>query len=552
STARPAGAASQARTAKANPRPDAAAPNRKSQPAESPAGERPARRPAASSVESRLGGAREANRRAEDRAYGAQKKGGLAALPEWARLGLVALVFLVLLGGVMKIITSSGTREDRTVIRPIVSNTETPSPDETDVQHVAVNAATEDPGATASPTEGSTVGAADPTAEPQDWNSVIATNAPVIPEGDLRRATIRMAGDVIIEWEMLQDSYNAVMDIYDFSPYLSMIGTTLSSADYTMINIDASLKRGKYGYSGYPQFTTPPVILQALKNAGVDMITMCNNHMLDGYCDGVVEAVGLIERAGLDHIGGFVDEEDSKEPEIYEINGIRVGFVTYTQTTNSVETHCDDRYKFMVKYIKKAKFAEDIAAARAAGAEVVVAVTHWGEEYKRAPEAATVNYAKELVAAGADVIIGGHPHMVQPAEYLSVTDASGRTRTALCVYSLGNFLSQHEVRYTDSGIVFEFTIQENTDGSFSIVQPGYVPVYAWKWPVTDYEGNPVKSARDDRKKNTVYEVRVLPIAPYMETPPEGMDEEQHNRLRECWFETLEVMGGNNVLQILGE
>ena len=190
--------------------------------------------------------------------------------------------------------------------------------------------------------------------------------------------------------------------------------------------------------------------------------------------------------------------------------------------------------------------------AEAAGAEVIVAVTHWGEEYKRAPEAATVNYARELVAAGADVIIGGHPHMVQPAEYITATDANGRTRTALCVYSLGNFLSQHEVQYTDSGIVFEFTIQENTDGSFSIVQPGYVPVYAWKWPVLDYEGNEVKSAREDRKKFPVYEVRVLPIAPYMETPPEGMDEAQHNRLRECWFETLEVMGANNVLQILGE
>ncbi len=464
-------------------------------------------------------------------------------------------------GGVMKIITSSGTQEDRTVIRPLVSNTEEPSPDDgEDVQQVAANLtpdenggeATADPGsAYVAPTE---AGPVEPTAEPQDWNSMLATKEPVsIPEGDLRRATIRMAGDVIVDWEMLQDSYNAVMDTYDFSPYLSLIGSTLSSADYTMINIEASLKRGKYGYSGYPQFTTPPAILQVLKEAGCDMITMCNNHMLDGYCDGIVESVGLIERAGMDHIGGFVDEEASNMPEIYEINGIRVGFVTYTQTTNSMETHCDDRYKYMVKYIKKAKFADDIARTRAAGAEVIVAVTHWGEEYERTPEATTANYAKELVAAGADVIIGGHPHMVQPAEYITATDASGRTRTALCVYSLGNFLSQHEARYTDSGIVFEFTIQENTDGSFSIVQPGYVPVYAWKWPVTDYEGNPVKSAREERKKKyPVYEIRVLPIAPYMETPPEGMDEEQHNRLRECWFETLEVMGNNNVLQILGE
>ena len=368
----------------------------------------------------------------------------------------------------------------------------------------------------------------------------------------MRRATIRMAGDVIVEWEMLQDSYNAVMDTYDFAPYLSMIGDTLSSADYTMINIEASLKKGKYGYSGYPQFTTPPAILQVLKNAGCDMITMCNNHMLDAYCDGLVESVGLVERAGLDHIGGFVDEEDGASPEIYEINGIRVGFVTYTQTTNTMEDHCDDRYKYLVHYLKKAKFADDVAKARSAGAEVVVAVTHWGEEYKRVPEAATTNYAKQLVAAGADVIIGSHPHMVQPAEYITATDSSGNSRTALCVYSLGNFLSQHVAQYTDAGIVFEFTIQENTDGSFSIVEPGYVPVFAWKWPVTDANGNPVKSATKNRDNWIVNKVRVIPIAPYMETPPEGMDAETYERMRQCWFETLEVMGNNSVMQVLGQ
>lgn len=352
--------------------------------------------------------------------------------------------------------------------------------------------------------------------------------------GGLRKATIRMAGDVIIDTEMLKACYTKATDSYNFEPYFELIGDTLSSSDYTMINIEASLRKGKYGYSGYPQFTTPPVILQVVKKFGVDMITMCNNHMLDGYCDGLVESVGHVNAAGLDHIGGYVDEADSNEPEIYEINGIKVGFVTYTHSTNSLERHCDDRTKFLVNYFKTSNCGTDIAKARAAGAEVIVAVTHWGDEYKRQPESTTRKYAQALVAAGADVIIGGHPHMVQPAEYITVTGADGKTRTALCLYSLGNFLSQHRVQYTDSGVVFEFTIQENADGSFAITNPGYVPVYVWTF----------KNANGDD------DYRVLPVGQYLNNPPSGMSSEQENRMKQSLQETLELMGGNSVITAL--
>lgn len=364
--------------------------------------------------------------------------------------------------------------------------------------------------------------------------SVFTETPTAVPSNGLRSATIRMAGDVIIDTEMLDACYDKATDTYDFEPYFELIGDTLSSADYTMINIEASLRKGKYGYSGYPQFTTPPVILDVVKKFGADMITMCNNHMLDGYCDGLVESVGHVDAAGLDHIGGYVDEADSNEPEIYEINGIKVGFVTYTQSTNSLENHCDNRTKFLVNYFKTSNCATDIAAAKAAGAEVIVAVTHWGEEYKRQPESTTRKYAQALVAAGADVIIGGHPHMVQPAEYVTATDANGRSRTALCIYSLGNFLSQHRVQYTDSGVVFEFTIQENADGTFSVTNPGYVPVYVWTFKND--------SGEDD--------YRVLPVGQYLNNPPSGMSSDQVSRMKESLQETLELMGGNSVITAL--
>ena len=446
-------------------------------------------------------------------------------LPQWARLGVIAVAFMVLIGLSVRAIGSLTERDDRTVITPVSNATNTAAPDNT--AELSANATAGD--ATADPAQNATDAPA-ATDVP-----AAATDTPAAqPVSGGRSATIRMAGDIVIDTEMLDACYDKASDSYDFAPYFSMIGDTLSKSDYTMINIDASLRKGKYGYSGYPQFTTPPVILQVVKNVGVDMITMCNNHMLDGYCDGLVESVGHVEAAGLDHIGGFVDEADSKTPEVYTINGIRVGFVCYTHSTNTMEDHCDERSKFLVKRFKNADFKADVDAARAAGAEVVVAVAHWGDEYHREPDSDQQYWAKKLVAAGVDLIIGGHPHMVQPAEYITATDANGVSRTALCVYSIGNFLTQHRSQYTDSGIVFEFTLAEQADGTIAVTAPGYVPVYVWTFKNA--------AGADD--------YRVLPTGVYMNNRPDGMSDEQYNRMRETWNETTSLMGGDAVLRTL--
>ena len=453
------------------------------------------------------------------------KKEASFKLPQWARLGVIAVAFMVLIGLSVKAIGSLTERDDRTVITPVSNATNTVTPDGTAV--LSADATSTD--ATADPTQNATDAPA-ATDVP-----AAATDTPAAqPVSGGRSATIRMAGDIVIDTEMLDACYDKASDSYDFVPYFSMIGDTLSKSDYTMINIDASLRKGKYGYSGYPQFTTPPVILQVVKNVGVDMITMCNNHMLDGYCDGLVESVGHVEAAGLDHVGGFVDEADSKTPEVYTINGIRVGFVCYTHSTNTMEDHCDERSKFLVKRFKNADFKADVDAARAAGAEVVVAVAHWGDEYHREPDSDQKYWAKKLVAAGVDLIIGGHPHMVQPAEYITATDSNGVSRTALCVYSIGNFLTQHRSPYTDSGIVFEFTLAEQADGTIAVTAPGYVPVYVWTFKNA--------AGADD--------YRVLPTGVYMNNRPDGMSDEQYNRMRETWNETTSLMGGDAVLRTL--
>ena len=176
-----------------------------------------------------------------------------------------------------------------------------------------------------------------------------------------------------------------------------------------------------------------------------------------------------------------------------------------------------------------ADYEGDIADLKAAGAEFTIAIMHWGEEYIREPEDSIKAVARRLVAAGADLVIGGHPHVVQPAEYITATQADGASNTALVVYSIGNFYSEHrheKVAYTDNGVIFEFTLQENEAGEIDMVSPAFIPVYMWQM-----EGGGAR------------EFRVVPSGQYMDNPPAEMSADQYERMKQSWNEIVDLVGG---------
>ncbi len=380
----------------------------------------------------------------------------------------------------------------------------------------------------------------EPSNELSDSAEPSNTIAPIVPNNPAnqstttntgsRTATIRAVGDIIIDKQMLENA-EVSKEVYDFSPLFELTNGILSDSDWTMINIDASLRRGVYGYSGYPTFSTPPSILDVLKNCGVDMLTMCNNHALDRYFDGLKESLDLVDAAGLAHVGGYRTQEEFDMPEVYDINGIKVGMLNYTQYTNGMAEKSDKEATiYGMRLMKGADYAGDIADLKAAGAEFVIAIMHWGEEYKRQPESSTETVAKRLVAAGADLIIGGHPHVVQPAEYITATDKDGNTRTALCIYSIGNFLSEHRhenAAYTDNGVIFEFTLQENDQGKIELVDPNCIPVYMWQ---IDMGGGS-------------HDYRIVPTGEYLNNPPSGMSDYQYERMKQSWNEMVELFAG---------
>lgn len=370
--------------------------------------------------------------------------------------------------------------------------------------------------------------AATPTPQPTEAPTIAPTESPTptptatptaTPEPTPRAATFRVGGDVMASETQLAYALKAGGgDSYDFTPQFELIADALADADYTMLNLETTIGMYKnQPYSGYPQFNTPESLLTALKDTGCDFLTLANNHMLDRWFDGMKNTVANVEAYGFDHSGAYVSQEARDAATIVEVNGIRVGFLSYTEGTNGMEASADEAAKlYGVPYLNGADFKGDVAKLRNAGAEIVIAFPHWGVEYDRQPHSSQVMYARQMASAGVDVILGSHPHVLQKVEWMTVDD-----RNTLVAYSLGNFVStQNHHGYTDTGMILEFTVRETQPGKLEITDVGYVPTYCWK--------------HDDT-------LQVVPSAKYLTEKPEGMSSSAYERMKTSCQQTRNLI-----------
>lgn len=360
----------------------------------------------------------------------------------------------------------------------------------------------------------------EPTEAPTPTPSPTPTPTPT-PEPTPRAVLFRATGDIMSSETMLKYANAAAGggDNYDFSPQFELVVDELSNADYTMGNLETSVGMYKgQPYSGYPMFNMPEVLLWSLKDAGYDFLTLANNHMLDRYFDGMKNTVAHVEEYGFDHSGAYISKEARETAKIVEIGGIQFGFLSYTETTNGMESFCDPAAKeYGVPYLYTADYEGDIQRLRDAGAEVVIVFPHWGEEYLREPNHIEKQYAKKIAGAGADIIIGMHPHVIQKIDWLTVEEEDGSTREVLVAYSLGNFVTtQNHHGYTDTGMILEFTVREEEDGSFAVENLGYVPTYCW-----GHDGK----------------LQVVNSAKHYDERPEGMDNADYSRMKQSYDQT---------------
>ncbi|MGH1335292.1 MAG: CapA family protein [Aureispira sp.] len=270
--------------------------------------------------------------------------------------------------------------------------------------------------------------------------------------------------------------------VFDYELCFRYITPILERADIAVGNLELTLSN-KGRYTGYPMFRSPDALAGALKNASFDLLSTSNNHSNDGGKYGLTHTLDVLDSLGIWHTGTFRDssERDSLYPLLVEkeINGVtfRLAFVNYTYATNGVFA----KPPTFVNWIDTALMRKDIEEAKAMKPDCIIALMHWGHEYhlnEYSTQKATANF---LWKQGVDVIIGGHPHVIQPVKTDTIWTAdSSHQREVLVAYSLGNFISSQYQPNTDLGLLFELElVKDRTTQAMTLGTHDYL--FTWRY-----------------------------------------------------------------------
>jgi len=307
------------------------------------------------------------------------------------------------------------------------------------------------------------------------------TQKPVDGSRPVDCVTIAAIGDIMVHGAQLKAAWDDGNQSYDFEPVFSQVKDLLSAADLTIGNLETTLPGREELYSGYPQFGAPDALAAALKEAGVDILNTANNHACDKGERGLARTIKVLDEYGLLHVGTYQNRTAYETQRILmvERNHIKIAVLSYTYGLNDIAIP-EGTY---IGIIDQQQMAEDIKLARAQNPDFIICLLHWGTEYQRYPDDAQKKLIAFLFSEGVDVVLGGHPHVLQPFELQSVTDRYGTTRPHLVIYSLGNFVSNQRDRYRDGGIIFNFTLQKNNSPdkgkSLDITDVHYTPTWVY-------------------------------------------------------------------------
>ena len=289
--------------------------------------------------------------------------------------------------------------------------------------------------------------------------------------------------------------------LYDYSPCFRFLKPLLEQSDLAIGNLELTLP-GKPPYTGYPTFKSPDELPLALRAAGFDLLVTANNHSNDGGLIGVQNTIKTLEKNGFYQTGTFIDSSHRAAlyPLIVYKGNFKLAFLNYTYGTNGIPNHKPS----VVNLIDEKAIKADIDAAKAHKPDAIITVVHWGDEYQLAENERQRALAQKMLAWGSTMVIGAHPHVVQPIKNYPLQEANGATRNGLVVYSMGNFISAQTKTYTDIGLMVEIELEKKNGGQESAIssQPSaisspqtviskveYIPVYRYIYRPT--AGKPV-------------------------------------------------------------
>lgn len=284
-------------------------------------------------------------------------------------------------------------------------------------------------------------------------------------------------GDIMCHNSQYKDAYNG--STYDFSYVFDDIKNYISSADIAVGNLETTFAGKERGYSNYPRFNSPEQLAYNLKDMGIDVLCTANNHSMDTNYSGVVSTLDFLDDAGISHMGTSRTAEEQNQILVKDVNGIKIAFLAFTYGTNGIPVPSANSY--CVNLIDKDLILKQLELAKAQEPDLICVNMHWGLEYQNVQNSDQEDWADFLFENGVDVILGSHPHVLQPMEKRTVTLEDGTTKNCFVIYSLGNFISGQTKKNTRTSIILNINFTKDGEtGKTTIGDVSYVPIYMYK------------------------------------------------------------------------
>jgi poly-gamma-glutamate capsule biosynthesis protein CapA/YwtB (metallophosphatase superfamily) len=333
--------------------------------------------------------------------------------------------------------------------------------------------------------------------------------------------TINLVGDLMCHMPQANNCKSSAG--YDFNPSYEYIRKYLEDADLTMGNLELTCAGTCKPYSGYPNFNAPDEYVTALKQSGFDFVVTSNNHSMDTGEDGLLRTIEIVKQNGLGYSGTFSTQKDHDSIRVLNIKGLKIAVLNYTYGTNGAYPSSD--HKYMLNVIDSTAITNEVKKAKTLQPDFVLVFYHYGTEYMAEPIESQKKAVKWARDAGATLIIGGHPHVVGPCHWL-VPDVN-HADTAFVAWSLGNFFSNQNKRYTDAGVVLTLHLRKNfSRNSASISSAEFLPTWVY---------------RGEKSEKKLHVIFPAAAALKREELPAYLDSSLVNKMKQAYEDTREII-----------
>ena len=281
----------------------------------------------------------------------------------------------------------------------------------------------------------------------------------VLKTNTKKSTTINMAltGDIIYSNGILNDAYNKESDAYNFSYLFDNIKFNIQTADIALgsleINFNSSNSKNSSLNNSFETFA------YSLKKVGFDVLSTANNHCLDNGYSGLENTINALDKTDISHTGTFKSSEAQNTILIKNVKGLKVAFLNFSYGTNG-KTIPNDKY-YCVNLLSEKLLDEQIALAKTEEPDIICVSVHWGNRYQQKQNFDQEKWTNLLFQKGADIIVGNHPHVLQPMEKREIALPDGSTKTGIVLYSLGNFISDQTQNNTKTSLILNLKITKN-------------------------------------------------------------------------------------------